>query len=71
MTQWPLTTTKTGYWHDKTVWSCRAVPQAGDRAVVQHPVTVAPVQLNQATQVRFEGAGKLIYETGGLLKMGN
>ncbi len=66
-----LTTTKTGYWHDKTVWSCGAMPQAGDRAVVQHPVTVAPVQLNQAGQVRLEGAGKLIYETGGLLKMGN
>lgn len=65
-----LTTTQTGYWHNKMIWSCGAVPQAGDRAVVQHPVTVAPVQLNQAGILRYEGAGKLIYEAGGMLRLG-
>lgn len=64
-----LTTTKAGIWTDGSVWSCGAVPQAGDRVIVQHPVTVTPVPLNFVNQVRFEGAGKLIYEAGARLQM--
>lgn len=62
-----LTTTKSGYWHDQTVWSCGALPQFGDQVLLQHTLTIKSGESSQAGYLRYINDGKLIYEAGGQL----
>ena len=61
-------TLQPGDWQTAALWSSGQVPVAGVQAVVGHPVTVGAV--SEATHLRFNAGGQLVFSAGGRLRLG-
>jgi GEVED domain/Fibronectin type III domain/Pregnancy-associated plasma protein-A len=64
-------TVRNGYWNDSSTWSCGFTPTLVHDAEVRHLVTLPNYSpANQARQVKYGAGGRLIYQTGGRLQLG-
>ena len=61
---------KNGNWNDPTVWSCNRVPTATDPVTISHAVLVPVSYIAIALRLTYGSSGKLVYSTGGRLRLG-
>ncbi|PRY45259.1 leucine rich repeat (LRR) protein [Spirosoma oryzae] len=66
-----LVTVTNGSWQDPATWSCGRVPALTDIVTLRHAVTVKAGSASQARRIDYDGLAKLIYEAGGITKLGN
>jgi hypothetical protein len=66
-------TVKNGPWTDPAVWSGNRLPAAGDVVTIEHaisiPAAVLPDSMVQAQRITLSPDGKLIYASGGVLRL--
>ena len=62
-------TVKTGNWSDPTVWNVNRLPQLGDRARLKHAVTLPASYAAFVSRLLYDSAGRLLYGTGGRLRI--
>ncbi len=65
-----ITTVKNGNWNDPTVWSCGVVPASTDSVQLNHIVTVTTNFTAQVRTVRYGAGSRLVYQTGGRVRLG-
>ncbi len=65
-----ITTVKNGNWNDPTVWSCGVVPASTDIVQLNHIVTVTTNFIAQVRTVRYGNGGRLVYQSGGRVRLG-
>ncbi len=62
-------TTAPGNWSDPAIWNVNRIPQFGDRARLKHIVLIPAESLAFCTTLLYDPVSKLIYETGGQLRL--
>jgi predicted outer membrane repeat protein len=65
-----ITTVKDGSWNDPTVWSCGVVPASTDIVQLNHIVSVTTNYVAQVRTVRYGAGGRLVYQSGGRVRLG-
>ena len=65
-----VATVKAGSWADPTVWSCGTVPTSTNVVQVNHVVSLGQNYVAQVRTVRYGVGGRIIYQTGGRLRLG-
>ncbi|QJD79214.1 GEVED domain-containing protein [Spirosoma rhododendri] len=66
-------TVQNGPWTDPAVWSVNRVPATGDAVTIEHVISLPPAQQptpsGQARRITISPGGKLIYASGGVLRL--
>jgi hypothetical protein len=62
-------TIQTGNWDNPATWNVNRLPQPGDRARLKHTVRIPTGASASCTTLLYDPASKLIYETGGQLRL--
>ncbi len=65
-----MTTTKAGVWNDPTVWSCNRVPTNTDAVTIRHVIGVGGGVIGNALKISYGSGGKLLFATGGKVRLG-
>jgi GEVED domain/Fibronectin type III domain len=65
-----ITSIRDGFWWDRSTWSCNRVPTSTDPVEIRHTVTMPNYYTGFAKQLGYGTGGRLIYQTGAKLQLG-